>query len=99
MSVMNEVNEASPAGETGDLERLVSRIHSKAHRYSAHHLCSRYRGYEIEIGRDDGDDDWYIRVSPIGGSYLYDGWWRDSFDQSEMAAIREALRGAMILGG
>lgn len=77
---------------------LVMRIIEAAHVNLEHQLFSEYEGYEIELEREDEDDQWYIQVRPIEQGHLYDGWWRGSEGESKEAAVREALRGAQILG-
>jgi len=57
-----------------------------------------YLGYEFNLDQDleQYDGAWHIQVSPVGESYLYDGFWRDSEDRKILAVIVEACRGAMI---
>lgn len=88
---MNEV--------TTELERIVSRIIRAASTDTDDEFRSRYKGHEIELERDDESSNWYIQVWPTGKSYSYDGWWRDSAGEPKEAAIKEALRGAMLIDG
>lgn len=55
-----------------------------------------YRGNQILLQKDGADKDWYISVTGKNGCYRYDGYWRDSADQDEKAALTEAKRGACI---
>lgn len=58
------------------------------------YFYGEYKGYLIDIDRDeDHGGDFYIMVFNDGG-YLYDGWWDDSKDATIDDAIKEALQGA-----
>jgi len=81
---------------TNRVEVLVSRIIEDADTFNENELSSNSLGYSYNISKEDGDD-WYILVCPYEQSYLYEGWWRGSKLEPIENAIKEAIRGAMIL--
>ncbi len=79
------------------LEVLVSRIIADADTNKDHEFYSVSGGYDYNITREGEDDSWYIQVNPSEHGFIYDGWWRDSEDESIENAIKEAIKWAMIL--
>lgn len=58
-------------------------------------FSTTYKGHSIEIHRCvEGDFDISVHVN---GGYVYDGFWGDC-DNTMEEAVKEALKGAMILG-
>lgn len=54
-------------------------------------------GYEYNISKESEEETWYIQVCPVGESYIYDGWWSDSEFEPLEDAVKEAIKGAMVL--
>ena len=81
------------------VERLVSRIMANRNIQFDNSLYSECDGFEYLIERESDSDDWYIMVNPVEHGYIYDGWWKDSANASLRDAVKEAVRGAMILDG
>lgn len=80
-----------------DVDSLVSRVIDDAYAHTENQLFSQVDGYDYEIERETGNDSWYIMVRPIDEGYLYDGWWKNSENESIEAAVVEAIKGAGIL--
>ena len=57
-----------------------------------------FKRHHISVSKDSLSVNWYIQVTHPNGCKLYDGWWRDSANETWQAAIEEGKRGAMLTG-
>ena len=76
------------------MHKIVKKILGAARINEKDTFFSVYDGYVFDIARNSEDDDWYIRVKPEEGAFLYDGYyWNSEGDPIEIVIV-EALKGS-----
>lgn len=79
------------------VEPMVSDLPVRCDERWENGFYGQFKGHGIYIERDHPSVNWYIIVKAPDGCNAYDGWWLDSEGKPVDDAVKEALRGAMLL--